>query len=89
MLLRILLELYWDVFEAVVYLQLRLEHYGFQISGSLVGSIILKGILLILLHRACVVPISDILLISQIEFIVVVSHVKCSQRLIKLLFIDA
>ena len=66
--LRILFELYRDVFEAVVYLEFGLKHDGFQISGSLISTIILKGVVLLfcLLDRICVVPISDILLIGLI-----------------------
>ena len=76
--LRILLELYRDVFEAVVYLEFGLKHDGFQISGGLISTIILKGVVLLfisLLDGVCVVPISDILLIRLIAFVVVVSHV--------------
>jgi len=75
MMLGIVLELYWDIFKAVVYLELGLKHDGFEISGSLISPIILKRILVILVRGVCRVTISDGFLIGQIEFVVVVSHV--------------
>ena len=80
------LEFDGDVFEAVVNLQLGFKHNGFEISCRLVSAIILERLSLSLF---CLIAISDVLLISHLELVVVVSHVQSSQRLIKMLLIDA